>query len=282
MSAVREKANRRISAIQSLLCVGLDSDPQKVPDVFSCLPDPVPAFNRSVIRATKGSAVAYKINTAFYEARGLPGLGDMERTLGEIPGECMVIADAKRADIGNTSRMYARAFFEHWPFDAVTVAPYMGFDSLEPFFAYTEKLVFVLCLTSNGGSRDFEEQRLLDGRPLYEAVLEKVDAWQREGNGGVVIGATKSTLLGELRRKAPTLFFLVPGVGAQGGSLEDAVRAGVDAQGGGAVINVSRSLIYPSGSFSSIEDYEAAVAAESKKIHDTMKLVLQGIGAGGA
>jgi orotidine-5'-phosphate decarboxylase len=275
MSAVRDKANLRISSRQSLLCVGLDSDPEKIPAVFSRLQDPVSAFNRSVIRATKDVAVAYKLNTAFYEARGTRGLVDMEKTLEVIPPECMTIADAKRADIGNTSRMYARAFFEHWPFDAVTVAPYMGFDSLEPFFAYTEKLVFVLCLTSNDGSRDFEEQRLHDGRPLYEAVLEKVDAWQRQGNGGVVIGATKSSLLGELRRKAPALFFLVPGVGAQGGSLDDAVRAGVDVQGEGAVINVSRSLIYPAGDFASIEAYEAAVAGEAKKIHQSMLLVLQ-------
>lgn len=276
MSAVRDKTNRRISSIQSLLCVGLDSDSEKIPDVFSSLPDPVVAFNRSVIRATRDAAVAYKINTAFYESRGVRGLCDMEKALGEIPSECMTIADAKRADIGNTSRMYARAFFEHWPFDAVTVAPYMGFDSLEPFFAYTEKLVFVLCLTSNEGSLDFEEQQLQDGRPLYEAVLEKVDAWQRQGNGGVVIGATKSSLLGELRGKAPGLFFLVPGVGAQGGSLHDAVRAGVDMHGESAVINVSRSLIYPAGSFASTEEYEAAVALEARKIHEAMKLVLQG------
>lgn len=275
MSAVRQKANRRISSTKSLLCVGLDSDPEKIPGVFSRMADPVQAFNRSVIRATRESAVAYKINTAFYEARGIQGLRDMEHTLGEIPAECMTIADAKRADIGNTSRKYAQAFFEHWPFDAVTVAPYMGFDSLEPFFSYTEKLVFVLCLTSNEGSRDFEEQRLHDGRPLYEAVLEKVGLWQQAGNAGVVVGATKSGLLGELRRRAPGLFFLIPGVGAQGGSLEDAVREGVDAARESAVINVSRSLIYPAGSFESVEEYEAAVALEARTLHDAMKRALE-------
>jgi len=133
----------------------------------------------------------------------------------------------------------------------------------------------VLCLTSNGGSRDFEEQRLLDGRPLYDAVLDKVGLWQQEGNAGVVIGATKSGLLGELRRRAPALFFLIPGVGAQGGSLEDAVREGVDANGESAVINVSRSLIYPAGSFASIDEYEAAVALEAARMHEAMKSALE-------
>jgi orotidine-5'-phosphate decarboxylase len=274
MSSARVKVNRRISSIRSLLCVGLDSDLEKIPEVFHTLPDPLPAFNRSVIRATRDAAAAYKINTAFYEARGVPGLVDMEKTLREIPAECLTIADAKRADIGNTSRMYARAFFEHWFFDSVTVAPYMGSDSLEPFFAYTDKLVFVLCLTSNAGSQDFEEQRMIDGRPLYEAVLEKVAGWQQGGNAGVVVGATKSSLLGALRRTAPELFFLIPGVGAQGGSLEGAVREGTDVNGQSALINISRSLIYPAGTFRSVEEYEAAVTAEAQKMHEAMRLAL--------
>jgi len=277
MSSVRDKANSRISALKSLLCVGLDSDTAKIPAVFSGYANPVLEFNRSVIRATSDVAIAYKINTAFYEARGIAGLQDMEKTLRSIPDTVMTIADAKRADIGNTSRMYARAFFEHWPFDALTVAPYMGFDSLEPFFAYEDKLIFVLCLTSNAGSEDFEEQMLQNGSPLYRAVLDKVNAWSRNGNGGVVVGATKTALLGQIRRAAPGLFLLIPGVGAQGGSLEEAAKSGVDADRQSAVINVSRSLIYPegaSGSFSSIDDYERAVAAEASKIHDEMKRVL--------
>jgi len=277
MSSVRDKANSRISALKSLLCVGLDSDTAKIPAVFSGYANPVLEFNRSVIRATSDVAIAYKINTAFYEARGIAGLQDMEKTLRSIPDTVMTIADAKRADIGNTSRMYARAFFEHWPFDALTVAPYMGFDSLEPFFAYEDKLIFVLCLTSNAGSEDFEEQMLQNGSPLYRAVLDKVNAWSRNGNGGVVVGATKTALLGQIRRAAPGLFLLIPGVGAQGGSLEEAANSGVDADRQSAVINVSRSLIYPegaSGSFSSIDDYERAVAAEASKIHDEMKRVL--------
>ena len=274
MSVVRDKTNCRISALKSLLCVGLDSDPEKIPKFFFEYANPVLEFNSSVIRATSDVAVAYKLNTAFYEARGIAGLQDMEKTLLQIPDTVMTIADAKRADIGNTSRMYAQAFFEHWPFDAVTVTPYMGFDSLEPFFAYEDKLVFVLGLTSNKGSEDFEEQRMQNGRPLYRSVLEHVASWSRNGNGGVVVGATKSTLLDEIRREVPGLFLLIPGVGAQGGSLEDAVNFGVDVNRQSAVINVSRSLIYPSGSFSCIDDYESAVAREAAIIHAEMKRVL--------
>jgi orotidine-5'-phosphate decarboxylase len=278
MSSVRDKANSRISSLKSLLCVGLDSDQGKIPEVFSEYENPVLEFNRAIIRATSDVAVAYKINTAFYEARGISGLQDMEKTLAQIPDSIMTIADAKRADIGNTSRMYAQAFFEHWPFDAVTVAPYMGFDSLEPFFAYEDKLVFVLCLTSNDGSADFEEQPMQNGRPLYRSVLDKVSSWSRNANGGVVVGATKSSLLGEIRREAPNLFLLIPGVGAQGGSLEEAVDLGVDGNRQSAVINVSRSLIYPapgaSGLFSGVDDYERAVADEASRIYGGMKRVL--------
>jgi len=278
MSSVRDKANSRIAALKSLLCVGLDSDPRKIPQVFSVYQNPVLEFNRSIIRATSDVAIAYKINTAFYEARGIAGLLDMEQTLRLIPEGCMTIADAKRADIGNTSKMYAQAFFDHWRFDALTVAPYMGFDSLEPFFAYEDKLIFVLCLTSNEGSVDFEEREMADGTQLYRSVLGKVALWSRNGNGGVVVGATKSNLLGEIRRDAPGLFLLIPGVGAQGGSLQAAVNLGVDGNRQSAVINVSRALIYPSagdaGSFSSLDDYEKAVADEASKIHNEMRLVL--------
>jgi len=278
MSSARDKANSRISALKSLLCVGLDSDFEKIPGVFSGYENPVLEFNRAIVRATSDFAVAYKINTAFYEARGISGLQDMEKTLDFIPDSILTIADAKRADIGNTSRMYAQAFFDHWSFDAVTVAPYMGSDSLEPFFACEDKLVFVLCLTSNEGSADFEEQQMLNGTPLYNSVLGKVISWSRNANGGVVVGATKSSRLAEIRAEAPGLFFLIPGVGAQGGSLEEAVRLGVDANRQSALINVSRALIYPEvagwGLFLSIDDYERAVAREAKKIYDVMRSVL--------
>jgi len=271
MSTVRQKANSRISHLRSLLCVGLDSDDQKIPEIFKKTGSPVLEFNRAIIRATSNSAVAYKINTAFYEARGIPGIQDMERTLADIPRACITIADAKRADIGNTSKKYAEAFFEHWSFDALTVAPYMGFDSLEPFFAYEDKLVFVLCLTSNEGSKDFEEQLLGDGRPLYETVLEKVNQWNSGGNAGIVVGATKNGQLEAIRAAAPDLFFLIPGVGAQGGSLDEAVRYGADSAKESALVNVSRSLIFPQGAFASIDAFEQAVSVESEKLHLAMK-----------
>jgi orotidine-5'-phosphate decarboxylase len=274
MSSARIKTNERIASLKSMLCVGLDSDPTKIPPVFHSMERPVLEFNRAIIRATRDHAVAYKVNTAFYESRGMAGMKDLEETLAALPPECLSIADAKRADIGNTSRQYAKAFFEAWPFDSVTVAPYMGFDSLEPFFEYDDKLVFVLCLTSNPGSRDFEELATQSGRPVYREVLDRVRQWQRNGNAGIVVGATKQGLLGQLRREAPDLFFLIPGVGAQGGSLQEAVEQGADAEGGSAAINVSRALIFPEGSFRSVEEFESSVAGEAKKLHEAMNRML--------
>ncbi|RDD31158.1 orotidine-5'-phosphate decarboxylase [Prosthecochloris sp. ZM] len=273
MSTARNKVNEQISAKRSLLCVGLDSDPMKVPGVFRSMSRPVLEFNRSVVRATEQYAVAFKVNTAFYESRGLEGLRDMEETLEFLPSQCLSIADAKRADIGNTSTMYARAFFDHWNFDAITVAPYMGFDSLEPFFDYEEKLIFVLCLTSNPGSSDFEEEPLDRGMPLYLRVLEKVSVWGRNGNAGVVVGATKSSQLSAIRKAAPGLFFLIPGVGAQGGSLQEASLLGVDEHTQSALINVSRGVIYPEGEFASVEAFEEAVAAKAAHLQAEMERV---------
>lgn len=274
MSSARNKANSRIASLRSMLCVGLDSDLSKMPAIFRSMERPVLEFNRAVIRATAAHAAAYKVNTAFYESRGLSGMRDLDDTLQALPPECLSIADAKRADIGNTSRQYAKAFFEAWPFDAITVAPYMGFDSLEPFFEYDDKLVFVLCLTSNSGSADFEERILDDGRPLYRAVLDRVRSWQRNGNAGIVVGATKAGLLQELRKEAPELFFLIPGVGAQGGSMQEAVNQGADPDRGGAVVNVSRALIFPQGDFRSVEEFEDAVRHEAAKLHNDIKAVL--------
>ncbi len=270
-NVARNKVNTLITAKRSLLCIGLDSDPAKIPDIFNRMERPVLEFNRSVIRATAKHAVAYKINTAFYESRGIEGIRDMEDTLHCLPAECLSIADAKRADIGNTSRMYAKAFFEHWAFDAITAAPYMGTDSLEPFFDYDNKLIFVLCLTSNPGSVDFEEQQLSSGGTLYDAVLEKVQEWNRNNNAGIVVGATKSALLGEIRKKAPGLFFLIPGVGAQGGSLRDSSLSGLDDNKKSALINVSRGVIYPQGDFESPEAFERAVRIQAAALHDEMQ-----------
>ncbi len=273
MNAARNKVNEQITAKKSLLCVGLDSDLDKIPPVFRSMPRPVLEFNRSVVRATREHAAAYKINTAFYESRGVEGLQDMQDTLENLPCETLSIADAKRADIGNTSRMYAEAFFDHWNFDALTVAPYMGYDSLEPFFAYDQKLIFVLCLTSNPGSADFEEQHLASGGALYESVLAKVREWSRNGNAGIVVGATKSSLVGEIRRSAPGLFMLIPGVGAQGGSLQESAALGVDDRKQGALVNVSRGVIYPEGEFDTPEAFEEAVNARARALHHEMQSI---------
>jgi orotidine-5'-phosphate decarboxylase len=274
MRSARNKANDRIAAIRSMLCVGLDSEWSKIPALFHTMERPVTEFNKAVIRATRNHAVAYKVNTAFYESRGIQGMRDLEETLLALPPECLSIADAKRADIGNTSRQYAKAFFESWPFDSITVAPYMGFDSLEPFFGFDDKLVFVLCLTSNPGSRDFEEQLMQDGRPLYRAVLDRVKLWQKNGNAGIVVGATKPGLLQELRQDAPDLFFLIPGVGAQGGSMQEAVSQGADPERRSAVVNVSRSLVFPDGEFRTVESFEEAVAREAGRLHESMSHML--------
>ena len=273
MNAARNKVNEQISAKRSLLCVGLDSDPEKIPQVFHGMERPVLEFNRAVIRATREHAVAYKINTAFYEARGLEGMLDMQETLENLPCESLSIADAKRADIGNTSKKYAEAFFDHWGFDALTVAPYMGTDSLEPFFAYDQKLIFVLCLTSNPGSADFEEQQFQSGATLYETVLGKVLEWERNDNAGIVVGATKGGQLSDIRRVAPELFFLIPGVGVQGGSLHESAAFGTDANSQSALINVSRGIIYPEGSFDSLETFKDAVTMKAARLHDEMQSV---------
>ena len=273
MNAARNKVNEQISAKKSLLCVGLDSDMAKIPKVFRAMKQPVLEFNRSVITATQEHAVAYKINTAFYEARGIEGLQDMQSTLESLPCESLSIADAKRADIGNTSKKYAQAFFDHWGFDALTVAPYMGYDSLEPFFDYDQKLIFVLCLTSNPGSADFEEKQLQSGAALYETVLGKVQDWERNKNAGIVVGATKTRRLGDIRKAAPGLFFLIPGVGAQGGSLQESATLGVDENRQGALINVSRGIIYPEGDFDSVEAFEDQVRLRASKLHDEMQRI---------
>lgn len=273
MNAARNKVNEQISAKKSLLCVGLDSDPAKIPDVFRNMERPVLEFNRAVIRATREHAVAYKINTAFYEAGGIKGLQDMQDTLENLPCESFSIADAKRADIGNTSKKYAQAFFEHWDFDALTVAPYMGYDSLEPFFAYDQKMIFVLCLTSNPGSADFEEQQVQSGQRLYESVLAKVQEWERNSNAGIVVGATKSDRIREIRRAAPGLFFLIPGVGAQGGSLQESAKLGLNDKRQGALVNVSRAIIFPPGDFTSVEAYEDAVRSMAAKLHNEMRSI---------
>lgn len=239
-----EQLHARIRAKQSFLCVGLDTDIDKIPKFLLTHEDPVFEFNRQVVEATKDYAVAYKINTAFYEARGLAGWQSLEKTLDIIPDDIFTIADAKRGDIGNTSSMYAKTFFETYDFDAVTVAPYMGRDSVAPFLAFEGKWVFLLALTSNSGAQDFQWMRE-DGQTLYSKVIRTSLEWERESPGhlGFVVGATQSDYIAEVRELAPDNFFLVPGVGAQGGDLDAVIEAGQNKLGG-LLINSSRGIIY--------------------------------------
>ena len=238
-----EKLFAIMQAKQSYLCVGLDTDFQKLPEVAKKEKDPISFFNKEIIDHTAPYAIAYKLNIAFYEAMGIEGWKALEKTLSYIPNDVFVIADAKRGDIGNTSRMYARTFFETYSFDAVTVAPYMGSDSVLPFLEFTDKWVFLLALTSNPGAQDFQ----FGGEPpLFQQVIQKGLEWEQKSSGelGFVVGATREKdHLREIRNTAPKSLLLVPGVGAQGGSLEDVCQQASHEQGG-LLINSSRGIIY--------------------------------------
>lgn len=233
-----------IQRAASFLCIGLDSDPLRIPDFLNDFEDPVFEFNRRIVAATSDLAVAYKPNLAFYEAMGARGWESLRKTLEIIPPHILTIADAKRGDIGNTSRLYARAFFETLGFDAVTVAPYMGRDSVAPFLEYEDKWVFLLALTSNAGAEDFQ---WYGGReqPLYAEVVRKGEEWARDlpGHLGYVTGATRPEYIGEIRALAPEAFFLVPGVGAQGGDLGAVAAQGLNASCG-LLVNSSRGIIF--------------------------------------
>ncbi|MBN1151944.1 MAG: orotidine-5'-phosphate decarboxylase [Dehalococcoidia bacterium] len=224
----------------SLLCVGLDPDPEKLPEGLS-----VAEFNRAIIQATSDIVCAYKPNLAFYEAAGFEGLRALEQTIAAVPPHIPVIGDAKRGDIGNTARQYARALFELFNFDAVTVSPYLGFDSVEPFISYVGKGTFMLCRTSNPGARDFQDL-MIEGQPLYEHVAFKALEWNIHGNIGLVVGATYPQELARIRQLCPEMPLLIPGVGTQGGDIDAVVRFGTDSTGMNAVINVSRAVLYAS------------------------------------
>jgi orotidine-5'-phosphate decarboxylase len=229
---------------RSFLCVGLDTDPDKLPDHLRQAPDAVLTFNKAIIDATAAYCVAYKINTAFYEAMGPDGWEIMQQTVAYIPKDQLIIADAKRGDIGNTSTQYARAFFDQLQFDAITVAPYMGEDSVRPFLQYADKWTIVLALTSNKGASDFELQPCGD-ELLYEKVLRRVSDWGNTGNLMFVTGATQANALQNIRRIVPDHFLLVPGVGFQGGSLREVAEYGLTADCG-LLVNVSRAIIFAS------------------------------------
>tara|TARA_B110000093_G_scaffold182384_1_gene228846 strand:- start:1156 stop:1965 length:810 start_codon:yes stop_codon:yes gene_type:complete len=249
-----------IKSKKSYLCVGLDTDISKLPDGISKDADGILAFNKEIIAATKDYAVSYKINTAFYEQLGSKGWQILEKTREMIPSNILSIADAKRGDIGNTSTMYAKAFFETMDFDALTVAPYMGFDSVEPFLKFTTKITIVLGLTSNVGSADFQTNGLYSP-PLYKTVLERVSSWGSPDNLMFVVGATKAAALKEIRELVPNHFLLIPGVGAQGGSAVEVCENGANSIGG-LLINSSRGIIYASSG----KDFAEAARAKAKEL----------------
>ena len=253
---------------QSFLCVGLDTDIKKIPQHLLKEEDPVFAFNKAIIDATAGYCVAYKPNLAFYESLGAKGLLAFEKTVEYIrknyPDQ-FIIADAKRGDIGNTSEMYARSFFDFMDLDAVTVAPYMGEDSVKPFLIYPEKWVILLALTSNKGAQDFQMTEDKNGERLFEKVLKKSQEWATDEQMMYVVGATQGKMFEDIRKYAPNHFLLVPGVGAQGGSLEEVAQYGMNSQCG-LLVNSSRQIIYADSS----EKFAKAAKAEAQKVQEEM------------
>lgn len=268
----RKQLIQQIHTKKSYLCVGLDTDLNKIPQHLKSYPDAVFEFNKQIIDATHDLCVAYKINTAFYEAMGLKGWEAMEKTVNYIPKDQFIIADAKRGDIGNTSTQYAKAFFEAMDFDAVTVAPYMGEDSVKPFLEFKNKWAIVLGLTSNTGSKDFEQLRLVredtnedSGDFLYETVLKKVSSWGTDEKLMFVVGATKASDLADIRKIIPDHFLLVPGVGFQGGSLMEVSKYGMN-KDCGLLVNASRAIIYASEK----EDFATEARAIAKQYQTEM------------
>lgn len=270
----REEIFAQIQKKKSFLCVGLDTDIQKIPESLLKEADPIFAFNKSIIDATAQYCVAYKPNIAFYESMGPKGWESLQKTLEYIPKDIFTIADAKRGDIGNTSALYARAFFDPsssgLSFDAVTVAPYMGEDSVRPFLSYPNKWVILLALTSNVGSNDFQRLALKDENALiYEKVLSKSITWGSEDELMFVVGATQAEQLESIRKLIPNHFLLVPGVGAQGGDLAAVAQYGMNKQCG-LLVNAARSIIYASSG----EDFADAAAKEAEALQTQMAALL--------
>jgi orotidine-5'-phosphate decarboxylase len=272
----RQQLIDQIKQKKSFLCVGLDTDIDKVPEFLKSYPDPVFEFNKRIVDATKDLCVAYKPNAAFYETYGVKGLQSLIATWQYLPKNCLSIIDAKRGDIGNTSDKYARAFFNEassgMSFDAITVTPYMGNDSVTPYLAYDGKWVILLALTSSVGSKDFQYLATDEGF-LYEAVIKKANTWADADRIMYVVGATKSTEFTAIRKYAPDNFLLVPGVGAQGGNLADVCQYGMT-KDCGLIVNASRSIIYASNS----EDFADAARAEALSIQQQMQVELEKAG----
>ena len=257
------KLTRSISSNNSLLCLGLDPVPGKLPSVTRDHDDPVLSFNKAIIESTCDLVCAYKPNFAFFGALGEKGWTTLKQTLAQIPESIPVIIDAKVGDIRNTSEMYARMFLDQLGADGLTVNPYMGKDALTPFLERPGKCAFLLCLTSNEGARDFEQQQLTDG-PLYELVATKAAQWSNDESCGLVVGATQPESLGRIREIAPDLPILIPGVGAQGGDLESAVTLGQRSSGDGILVNASRSVLYAGQG----TDYAQAARAAAEELRE--------------
>jgi orotidine-5'-phosphate decarboxylase len=264
----RQALFEAIQQKQSFLCVGLDADIHKIPKHLLTEPDPVFAFNRAIIDATADLAVAYKPNLAFYESLGIRGWESLQRTLEYIPADCFTIADAKRGDIGNTADMYARTFFKTYPFDSVTVNPYMGKDSVTPFLQYEGKWAVVLGLTSNPGAADFQ---YFEGssEKLFIHAIRKMASWGTADQLMFVVGATRSQEIADIRALVPDHFFLVPGVGAQGGSLAEVYQHGANHQVG-LLVNASRSILYASAG----QDFADAARHEAQRMQKEMAALM--------
>ena len=265
----RQELIQQIREKQSFLCVGLDTDLKKIPQHLLANEDPIFAFNKAIIDATAPYCVAYKPNLAFYEAFGVNGIISFEKTIKYLKANYphhFIIADAKRGDIGNTSAMYARTFFDEYDVDSLTVAPYMGEDSVMPFLGYEGKWVILLALTSNKGSHDFQLTEDSNGERLFEKVLKTSQHWGNEENMMYVVGATQGKMFEDIRRIVPNHFLLVPGVGAQGGSLQEVCKYGMT-KDCGLLVNSSRGIIYASSG----EDFAEVASAKAKELQKEME-----------
>lgn len=264
----KEKLTQAVEKNRSLVCVGLDPDPARMPEKIRLVD-----FNRAIIEATSDLVCAYKPNLAFYEALGDEGYEALKQTVKFIPQHIPVIADGKRGDIGNTSRAYAAALFDLLGFDAATVNPYLGFDSVEPFLQYADKGIFILCRTSNAGAGDFQSLNCITGsgpRPLFEIVADKAREWNTRGNVGLVVGATYPEELKIIRQQHPDMPFLIPGIGAQGGDIAQTINAGVGPQNNNAIINSSRQILYASRG----QDFAEAARQAALKLRDEINKYL--------
>lgn len=266
----REQLIEQIKIKRSFLCVGLDTDITKIPEHLLGEEDPIFAFNKAIIEATEDLCVAYKPNIAFYESYGVKGWHSLQKTWQILPENCFSIADAKRGDIGNTSKMYAQAFFDQaisgMSFDSITIAPYMGKDSVLPFLEFDGKWAIVLALTSNEGSKDFQNFKDSSGKQLFEEVIDKVNTWGSPENLMYVVGATRGEAFVDIRKHAPDHFLLVPGVGAQGGSLEEVCKYGLN-KDCGLLVNSTRGIIYASSG----KDFAERAREEAIKLQQAME-----------